>query len=94
MLATGSLMVKSVHCALVSHHYHNITVANGQTSYSAAKSDNCAICSFDFFPVVLHSLKVLPDVTPFLYTRLIYSQAETPVQQVSYLYLLRAPPAA
>ena len=69
MLATGTLMVKSVHCVLVPHDYQSIALVNGQTTISTDKTDSCPICSFDFFPVILHSLKVLPDVTPFAYAQ-------------------------
>jgi hypothetical protein len=92
MLATGTLMVKSVHCVLIPHDYQNIASTNGQASFTAGKADSCPICSFDFFPVVLHSLKVLPDVAPFLFAKQAFNHTETPVKQVSYLYLLRAPP--
>ena len=94
MLATGTLMVKSVHCVLVPHDYQGIALVNGQTTISTDKTDSCPICSFDFFPVILHSLKVLPDVTPFAYAQHLFSRSEAPVQQISYLYLLRAPPVA
>ncbi|MBP1639179.1 MAG: hypothetical protein H6Q17_762 [Bacteroidetes bacterium] len=92
MLATGTLMVKSVHCVLIPHDYLGISVVEGQVVISTGQTDSCLICSFDFFPVILHSLKVLPDVMPFVYTERLFCLAEAPIKQVAYLFLLRAPP--
>lgn len=93
MLTTGTLMVKSVHCVLISHDAV-IEAVNGQTTVSSDQPDNCPICSFDFYPVILHSLKVLPDVTRFAYSERIYCLVDAPVKQATHLFLLRAPPVA
>ncbi|WP_068705204.1 hypothetical protein [Paludibacter jiangxiensis] len=93
MLTTGTLMVKSVHCVLISHDVVTEAV-NGQTTVSTDQPDSCPICSFDFYPVILHSLKVLPDVTRFAYSERLYSLIDAPVKQATHLFLLRAPPAA
>ena len=92
MLATGTLMVKSVHCVLIPHDT-STTVLNGHAVVFADKSDHCPICSFDFFPVILHSLKVLPDVSSYFYTESSFCIIESPEKQPLRLFSLRAPPA-
>jgi hypothetical protein len=93
MLTTGTLMVKSVHCVLISHDAVTEAV-NGQATFSPDQPDSCPICSFDFYPVILHSLKVLPDVTRFAYSERQYSLVDALVKQATHLFLLRAPPTA
>lgn len=93
MLATGSLLVKSVHCVFISHDLVEVTHST-HTSVSQNQSDSCPICSFDFFPVIVHSLQILPDVNAFSYLERIYALVTTPVSFVTHLFLLRAPPVA
>lgn len=93
ILSTGTMMVKSVHCVLIPHDL-NTTVMDGRTVVAQNQADNCLICSFDFYPVILHSLKVLPDVTRFAYSERIYCLVDALVRQATHLFLLRAPPTA
>jgi hypothetical protein len=93
LLTTGTLTVKSVHCVLISHDT-NVTAINGLTVLSQDEADNCPICAFDFYPVILHSLKVLPDVTPFAYSPLTAALVAAPEKRTTPFFLLRAPPVA
>jgi hypothetical protein len=92
-LSTGTILVKSAHCALIPHDMQ----AKVQTSHTVVGevSDNdCPICSFDFYPVVVAPLTVVPDATLIAYAESTPSLASVIVQRSSHIFLLRAPPAA
>ena len=91
MLATGTMLVKSVHCVFIPHDF-NVVVSNDKTVLEQEASDSCPICSFDFYPVFLHSLRVLPEFTPFTFSKFTFSLAAAPILRATTLFLLRAPP--
>ncbi len=92
ILVIGTLTVKSVHCAFISHDQKELFAA-GQTTVSQ-DGQGCLICNFDFYPVILHSLNLLPDVSFITYAELISPLCEFPAQRIPHLFQLRAPPVA
>jgi hypothetical protein len=92
LLSTGTMLVKSVHCVLIPHEVSSVILST-QTTVSPSQGDACPICSFDFYPVIIHSLNLLPAVQVFSYSETTSQLSDEILRQAIHLFLLRAPPS-
>lgn len=86
------MLVKSAHCALIPHEV-NCVVSHEHTTVAIDNTDNCPICAFDFYPVLVQTPNLLPDAQLFSYAEITPQLSDVILRQSTHLFLLRAPPA-